>query len=316
MASAGGAEVTVFDARPSVGRKFLVAGRGGLNLTHDEPPGEFSRRYTGPDQPDGFWSSVLTDFDPEALRAWAKDLGVETFTAKTGRVYPVEMKAAPLLRRWVHRLREAGVRFALNHRWTGLTPGTPWRVSFESGGEAKTFESDAVILALGGGSWPDTGSDGTWTTSLESLGVTISPLAPANCGWELPWPAAVLELAEGKPLKNVTVRAGDITAVGELLITKYGLEGGTIYTLGATLRSMQEPEIIIDFKPAHTVDQLVRKLGNCPRNFLQEARSRWKLSDAAFVILSHLPGEALFSSAEATAATIKACKLRLTGPRP
>jgi uncharacterized flavoprotein (TIGR03862 family) len=241
---------------------------------------------------------------------------VETFVATSGRVYPRELKAAPLLRRWVHRLRAAGVNFAMRHRWTGLRPGASWQVDFQVEGEARTIAADTVILALGGGSWPETGSDGAWVPGLERLGVAVAPLAPANCGWEIPWPPAVLALAEGQPLKNITARAGETIAVGELLVTRYGLEGGAIYQLGPALRAMPEPELVIDFKPAHTVEQLVKKLGICRRNFLAEARSRWRLSDAAFVILENLPVRAPFTSAEALATTVKGCALRLIGPRP
>ena len=316
VAAAGGASVTLFDAKPSVGRKFLVAGRGGLNLTHAEPREHFATRYIGPDQPDDLWASLLAEFDAEALRQWAANLGVETFAATSGRVYPRELKAAPLLRRWVQRLRAAGVKFALRHRWTGLRAGARWQVDFQVEGEARTIEADAVILALGGGSWPETGSDGAWTSVLEKPGVAVAPLTASNCGWEILWPPALLAQAEGKPLKNITARAGETTAAGELLVTKYGLEGGAIYQLGPALRAMPEPEIVIDFKPAHTVGQLVKKLGNCPRNFLAEARSRWKLNDAAFAILENLPGHAPFTSAESLAATVKGCVLKLTRPRP
>ncbi len=316
MAAAGGASVTLFDAKPSVGRKFLVAGRGGLNLTHAEPRERFVTRYTGPEQPPELWASLLADFDAEALRQWAADLGVETFAATSGRVYPRELKAAPLLRRWVQRLRADGVKFALRHRWTGLRPGAQWQIDFQVEGEARTVEADAVILALGGGSWPETGSDGAWTSALEKQGVSVAPLMAANCGWEISWPVALLAQAEGKPLKNITASAGETTAAGELLVTKYGLEGGVIYQLGSALRALPEPEIVIDFKPAHTIEQLVKKLGNCPRNFLAEARSRWKLSDAAFAILEHLPGQIPFTSAESLAATVKNCVLKLTRPRP
>ncbi len=316
MAAAGGASVTLFDAKPSVGRKLLVAGRGGLNLTHAEPRERFATRYTGAEQPPDFWPSLLAEFDADALRQWAAELGVETFAATSGRVYPREMKAAPLLRRWVHRLREVGVKFALRHRWTGLRAGAQWQLDFQVEGEPRTAEAEAVILALGGGSWPETGSDGSWVSALEKSGVAVALLTAANCGWELAWSPAVLAAAEGQPLKNITARVGETTATGELLVTKYGLEGGAIYQLGPALRAMPEPEIVIDFKPAHTVAQLVKKLGNCPRNFLAEARSRWKLSDAAFAILENLPGHAPFQSAEQLAATTKSCALRLTKPRP
>ena len=316
VAAAGGSSVTLFDAKPSVGRKFLVAGRGGLNLTHAEPRERFITRYAGAEQPPELWASLLAEFDAEALRNWAAELGVETFVATSGRVYPRELKAAPLLRRWVHRLREAGVQFALRHRWTGLRKSAQWQVDFQSEDESRTFDADAVILALGGGSWPETGSDGGWVSVLEKLGVKVAPLTPTNCGWETSWPPAVLAQAEGQPLKNITARAGEVTAAGELLVTKYGLEGGAIYQLGPELRAMPAPEIVIDFKPAHTEEKLVRKLGNCPRNFLVEARSRWKLCDAAFAILDNLPGRETFTSAESLAATVKHCALRLTGPRP
>ncbi|MEY4917580.1 MAG: hypothetical protein RL616_1493 [Verrucomicrobiota bacterium] len=287
-----------------------------ISPTHAEPREHFLTRYTNPEQPHELWASLLADFDAEALRQWAADLGVETFAATSGRVYPCELKAAPLLRRWVQRLRAEGVKFALRHCWTGLRPGAPWQIDFQVEGEARTVEADAVILALGGGSWPETGSDGAWTSALEKLGVSIAPLMAANCGWEISWPSALLAQAEGKPLKNITARAGETAAAGELLVTKYGLEGGVIYQLGSALRALPEPEIVIDFKPAHTIEQLVKKLGNCPRNFLAEARSRWKLSDAAFAILENLPGQSPFTSAEALALTVKNCVLKLTRPRP
>ncbi len=308
--------MTLFDAKPSVGRKFLVAGRGGLNLTHAESGERFAKRYLGPGQPDDLWTALLKQFDAEALRDWAAELDVETFVATSGRVYPCELKAAPLLRRWVHRLREAGVHFALRHRWTNLRPGTRWQIDFQTEAAPSTVEADAVILALGGGSWPETGSDGGWVGSLEQLGVSVAPLTPANSGWETPWPSALLDEAEGKPIKNVTASAGGVTATGELLVTRYGLEGGAVYQLGPQLRAMPEPQITIDFKPAHSIDQLIRKLGNCPRNFLSEARSRWRLSDAAFAILNHLPGRDPFTSAESLAATTKACVIHLTRARP
>jgi uncharacterized flavoprotein (TIGR03862 family) len=316
VAASGGAAVTLFEAKASVGRKFLVAGRGGLNLTKAEPREQFSTHYIGPEQPDGLWPSLLADFDSEMLRGWAAGLGVETFTASTGRVYPRELKAAPLLRRWVQRLRQLGVQFAMHHRWVGLRPGAPVMLDFQVGDQLRAVEADAVILALGGGSWPETGSDGGWTAILAQLGVAVAPLQPANCGWEFPWPAAVLAATEGQPLKSIAVRVSDVEAKGELLITKYGLEGGAIYQLGPALRAATQPELVIDFKPASTVAQLVAKMGPIRRNFLAEARQRWRLSDAAFVMLSHLGPAASCTTAESLAAAIKNCALRLTGPRP
>jgi uncharacterized flavoprotein (TIGR03862 family) len=313
VAATAGAAVTVFDAKPSVGRKLLVAGRGGLNLTHGEEFARFVSRYAGPGQPDDFWKNLLASFTPADLRAWAAGLGIETFEQRTGRVYPEEMKAAPLLRRWVERLRGLGVSFEMKHRWTGLVPGPPHTLEFAVHDERRTFAADAVILALGGASWPVTGSDGTWTSLLESLGIGVNPLVPANCGWETPWPAEVLAVAEGQPLKNLVVRAGDHEAAGELMVTAYGLEGGALYQLGAALRAMAEPVIHIDFKPTFSAEELARK-------------GSWKLSPAAEAILRH--GVSTEDSGEEgkacgkmpqprlLAVRAKACPVVFTGPRP
>jgi hypothetical protein len=312
-AAAGGAEVTLFDSKASVGRKFLVAGRGGLNLTHEEPRERFVGRYSGPP---GMWTSLIDDFDSAALRAWAEGFGVETFVASTRRVYPRELKAAPLLRRWVQRLRDLGVRFVLHHRWMGLQREGRWKLRFQAGDELQTHEADAVILALGGGSWPETGSTGDWTTILEAQGVAVAPLQAANCGWEVDWPAELLSAVEGQPLKNIVARAGAVVVRGELLITRYGLEGGAIYQLGPALRRQSTPELAIDLKPDNTVAQLVAKLGPIQRNFLAEARQRWRLSDAAQAILAHgVPADGV-GSAEALAGVAKNCRLRLTKSRP
>lgn len=314
IAAAGGAAVAVYDAKASVGRKFLVAGRGGLNLTKDEPRAEFATRYHGGG--DEMWAGLLADCDAEALRAWAAELGIETFAAKNGRVYPRGMKAAPLLRRWVQRLRERGVHFAMHHRWLGIERGKEWTLDFQTKDERRTIPADAVILALGGASWPDTGSDGAWTSILTRLGVYITPLAPANCGWKVPWPPALLDAVEGQPLKNIVARAGDVEAAGELLITQYGLEGGAIYELCPALRAMPVPRIAIDLKPGQTAEQLVAKMAGVREHFLAKARDRWRLSDAALALLAHRPRRRPFASAESLAAETKNCILRLTGPRP
>lgn len=309
VAAAAGTRVALFDGKPSVGRKFLVAGKGGLNLTHGEEMERFITRYTGPDQPAEIWRGLLEDFDAAALRAWASDLGVETFQATSGRVYPRALKAAPLLRRWIARLKRLGVRFEMNHRWSNLRPGTPHLLEFANG---KEIEAEAVVFALGGGSWPQTGSDGGWGSTFEKLGLACHPLAPANCGWEHPWPPEVLAAAEGKPLKNLRVGAGGVTVIGELLVTRYGLEGGAIYQLGSTLRSMTRPAIAIDFKPDFTHERLVAKMESVRRNFLEEARVRWRLSDAATSMLSQCE----WSDADSLARGVKHCVIDLTGPRP
>jgi uncharacterized flavoprotein (TIGR03862 family) len=307
VAAAARLQVTLFDGKPSVGRKFLVAGKGGLNLTHGESPDRFITRYSGPDQPGEIWGEIIAGFDPTALRAWATDLGVETFQATSGRVYPRALKAAPLLRRWIERMRKLGVRFEMNHRLTALDETR--RCTFSNG---QTFAADAVILALGGGSWAKTGSDGGWTSIFEALGIDHHPLEPANCGWEHPWQPEVLAAAEGKPLKNIHIHAGGATAIGELMVTRYGLEGGAIYQLGAVLRTQPEPLIFIDFKPTFTHAQLVAKMESVRRDFLGEARSRWKLSEPAHAILARK----IWPDADSLAREVKNCAIPLTRPRP
>lgn len=308
VAALGDADVTLFDAKPSVGRKFLVAGKGGMNLTHSEPIEEFAKRYSGTGQDPEFWNSLLGRFSPHAFRDWAHGLGAETFVAGSGRVYLKDLKAATLLRAWVARLRKLGVRFAMNHRLVSLRHDDGIRMDFSNGA---TSRSDAVILALGGASWPQTGSDGLWTKLFAELGISTEPLLAANCGWEHDWSPDFLELAEGKPLKNVTVCAGKSVLLGELLITRYGIEGGPIYALGRTLRGMSGPSIAVDLKPAHTHSQLVSKMESVRRNFLDEARVRWKLGDAAFALLKICE----WNDAASLAVEAKNCRITLKGPR-
>jgi uncharacterized flavoprotein (TIGR03862 family) len=301
VAAAAGAHVTLYDGKPSVGRKFLVAGKGGLNLTHGEPRDQFLNRYAG-----DRWESLITDFEPSSLRSWAAELGVETFQATSGRVYPKALKAAPLLRRWIARLRDLGVCFEMNHRWSSLAPG--WELGFENG---VTTQADAVIFALGGGSWPRTGSDGGWLEIFRALGVECAPLAPANCGWETPWPPEVAAV-QGMPIKNIQVSAGGDTVIGELLVTRYGLEGGAIYQLGAALRAMEVPTIAIDFKPTFTVAQLVAKMESVRRDFLAQAVVRWKLSSPAQALLARQA----WSDTKSLAQEVKRCVIPLIRPRP
>lgn len=312
VAAAAGAAVTLFDAKSSVGRKFLVAGKGGLNITKAEPLEKFLAHYGGPGFPRNTWNRIITDFPPEALREWAAGLGVETFAASTGRVYPREMKAAPLLRRWVQRLRTAGVHFALRHRWVGVEAGDPLTLKFQTPAGIVEHPAAAVVLAMGGGSWPETGSDGGWVDHLRANGVEVAPLEPANCGWEVDWPESAVLRAEGQPLKNITVTADGQTAAGELMITRYGLEGGALYQLGAVLRAMPKPQLSIDLKPGVETGSLVRKLGLIRRNFVSEACARWRLGEAASVLLETQNPD----SAEATAALAKAFPVTLLKPRP
>lgn len=314
IASADGSQVTLFDSKRSVGRKFLVAGKGGLNLTNAEPLPEFIPRFHGPDQPDGFWERALTGFDNEKIRGWAARLDVGTFAARNGRVYPKALKAAPLLRRWIHRLKEQSVRFVMNHRLIGITPGNPHSLTFETPDGPQTITADAIILGLGGGSWPQTGSDGEWTKVLEVAGIAINPLAAANCGWNVDWPAGILEQHEGIPLKNLQLRAGSAEAIGELIITRDGLEGGPLYALGPALRAMEQATLTIDFKPAFTVERLIAKMESARRNFLHEAQLRWKLPPAACDLIEATHGP--IESAAQLAPLVKAYPLTLTSPRP
>src|SRR4051812_38415254 len=254
VAVAAGARVIVCDAQRSVGRKFLVAGRGGLNLTHGEAVENFPARYV--DEPER-WRDLLREFGPEDLRAWAAELGVQTYVGTSGRVFPRGQKAAGLLRAWVRRLRAGAVQFRNGLRLAGLRQDLDgWRGEFQTAGDNVRLIADAIVLALGGASWPETGSDGTWPAILASHGIEIAPWQPANCGWEVNWPNELLARAEGLPLKNLTVRAGHESVSGELLITAHGLEGGAIYRLGRTLRSMSEPSLTIDFKPQLTVEAM------------------------------------------------------------
>ncbi len=307
VCAAEGFRVELFDAKRSAGRKFLVAGKGGLNLTNAEPVASFAARYSG--GPDGFWKGLLETFDAPTLRQWASGLGCETFETKSGRVYLRDLKAAPLLRRWVGRLRELGVVFHMNHCLEDLVAGAPIELCFKNGVH---FRADAVILAFGGASWPETGSDGRWVAILEKLGLATTPLAPANCGWEHDWPAETLALAEGKPLKNIRVTVGEKSAIGELILTRYGLEGGPLYLLGPILRAMGSPAISIDLKPAHSLEQLVAKMESVRRNFAAEARQRWKLGDAAHTLLAHKD----WKDAASLAREAKNCVIPLKGPRP
>ena len=311
VASAAGAEVTLCDQKRSVGRKFLVAGKGGLNLTHSEELETFVTRYQGPNQPDDFWRRALGKFDNKAIRAWAARLDVGTFVQKSGRVYPKALKAAPLLRRWVEKLRTQGVDFRMSHRLASLASG---RATFESPDGVVSLEADGIILALGGGSWPQTGSDGAWVKTLANAGVEVSPLTPANCGWEVEWSFGLAEQLEGQPLKNVVASVGGDGAPGEIMLTRYGMEGGPLYALGPALRAMEEPALTLDFKPTFTSGELAAKMESAKKNFLAESQYRWKLSEPMRLILDYFHGP--FESAEQLARDAKACRIPLTKPRP
>jgi uncharacterized flavoprotein (TIGR03862 family) len=311
IALAGGARVMVCDAQRSVGRKFLIAGRGGLNLTHSEPVENFPARYG--DEPER-WRDLLREFGPDDLRAWAEQLGVETYVGTTGRVFPRGQKAAGLLRAWVRRLRVAGVRFQTASRLVEIAQDPQgWRANFQTEEDTVSLIANAIVLALGGASWPETGSDGTWPAMLAAHGIETAPWQAANCGWEVDWPNELLARAEGLPLKNLTVRAGAESVSGELLITAHGLEGGAIYRLGRTLRSMGQPCLAIDFKPQLAVEAMRERASNTSgrENWFRA----WKLSPAASALLETFhPAED--DDLDRLIERVKNFGLPLRGPRP
>lgn len=232
VAAAAGARVTIYERMPSAGRKLLLAGRGGLNLTHSEPADAFRTRYGEAAEP---LAPMLDAFGPDALRLWCADLGIDTFVGSSGRVFPASFKTSPLLRAWLRRLDGSGVRLQPRHRWLGWDEGGRLRFATPSG-EA-IVAADATVLALGGATWPQLGSDGSWIPVLEAAGVATAPLRPANCGFVVPWSDNFRDRFEGQPLKNVALDAGGARARGDLQITRAGVEGGPIYALAPTLRA-------------------------------------------------------------------------------
>jgi uncharacterized flavoprotein (TIGR03862 family) len=294
--SAGGAAVTVVDRMPSVGRKLLMAGRGGLNLTHSEPFERFVARYGAAAER---LRPMLEAFPPAALIDWAHGLGQETFAGSSGRVFPKAMKASPLLRAWLARLERQGVRFRLRHAWRGF--------------EDETVAADATVLALGGASWPRLGGDGGWVKVLRERGIAVSDLKPANAGFDVAWSAGFRERFAGQPLKNISLRAGSTVVRGEAMVTAYGLEGGVVYAASAALREALPVTVEIDLRPDRSVEQVAAALAR-PRgkeslsNFLRKAL---KLSPLEINLLREagpLP--------EALAARIKAVPLTLTAMQP
>ncbi|MHC4829843.1 MAG: TIGR03862 family flavoprotein, partial [Planctomycetota bacterium] len=223
-----GVDTHVYEAMPIVGRKFLVAGHGGLNLTHTEPVEAFVARFGNRA---GAMGRFLERFSPEDLRAWASGLGVETFVGTSGRVFPRELKASPLLRAWIQRLAERGVQLHTRERWHGFTQDGG--LVFESG----EVQPGAAVFALGGASYPKLGSDGGWVAKFEARGVPVRPLLASNCGFEVEWSEAFRDRAAGKPLKNLRLSCGGRTVDGELLLTGYGVEGGGVYALGPEIRA-------------------------------------------------------------------------------
>ena len=304
-----GLSVTVYDRMPSPARKFLMAGRGGLNLTHSEPLDAFIGRY-GPASP--LLTRALARFSPDDLRRWAHGLGEETFTGSSGRVFPKSFKASPLLRAWLRRLDRLGVRLFTRHDWRGF--GADGALLFATPDGETHVHADAVLLALGGASWPRLGADGGWVANLQRAGITVMPLEPANAGWLMPWTDHVRRFA-GTPLKRVALSLGGDTARGDAMLTETGLEGGPVYALGALVRAALargEGTLTLDLRPDLDRAALVKKLSAARKGAsLAKRLTQAGLTPAMQAVLREagpLPAEA-----DALAARIKNVQLRVRG---
>jgi len=322
-----GAQVDVFDAMPSVGRKFLLAGRGGLNLTHAEPYDRFVARYGAHAAQVQRW---LDAFGPEAVREWVHGLNIPTFVGSSGKVFPQEMKAAPLLRAWLHRLRGLGVRFHQRHRWSGplqrLDAG--WQLDFETPKGRASHQADAVLLALGGGSWARLGSDGAWQGPLRAQGVTVSPLQPANCGFDVAgWSAHLRERHAGAPLKGVRLKWGEhFDRLGEAVLTATGLEGNLVYAASSLLRAAilqtGQADITLDLLPQRSQADLAQTLakGRGARSMANHLKEHAGLHGVKAALLREgldaAQWAALIQDPAALAARIKAWPVRLVAMRP
>ena len=311
---AAGLAVDIYDRMPSAGRKFLMAGRGGLNLTHAEELERFLTRYG---DAAATLKPVIEAFSPDALRAWADDLGQETFVGTSGRVFPKPLKASPLLRAWLARLTGAGLQIHTRHRWTGWDEHGA--LTFESPQwQSVTVVPDVTILALGGASWPRLGSDGAWAPMLSGTGAALSPFAAAYAGVTIAWSEIFRGRFEGEPVKRLTVTCDGETETGEAVVTRTGLEGGVIYALNAAIRrqlaSHGETQILVDVRPSFTHEELATKLA-APRNkqstsnFMRKAAG---MAPVAIALTREGVGGPLPGDPAALAQLIKAIPLRVT----
>src|SRR5450830_1359428 len=317
-----GVQVDLYDAMPSVGRKFLLAGKGGMNITHSEPLEDFISRY-GTRREEV--AALLENFGPSELRAWIHGLGISTFIGSSGRVFPADMKAAPLLRAWLHRLREAGVRLHMRQRWQGWN--AQGQLRFANADGELTVSASTVILALGGGSWARLGSDGAWLPLLSARGVTVAPLQPSNCGFEVDWSEHFRSRAAGQPLKTIaaTVMLSDGTPLrrqGECIITDNGIEGGLIYALSEPLRDAITPaapatlylDLLPDWMPSRVLSELQHPRG--ARSMSSHLQSRLKLKGAKAALLRECTSAEDFQDMHKLAHAIKELPVRLRAARP
>jgi uncharacterized flavoprotein (TIGR03862 family) len=325
-----GVLVDLFDAMPSVGRKFLLAGRGGLNLTHSEPTERLLTRF-GERQP--ALQAMLEAFDGPALRSWAEALGVSTFVGTSGRVFPTDMKAAPLLRAWLHRLREQGVRFHMRHRWLGWADDGALRFDSPHGEVTQTF--DATLLALGGASWSRLGSDGAWVPLLQARGVDIAPLRSANCGFDVAptganrtgWSAHLTERFAGQPFKPVAMTVCDVHGKsqrqqGEFVLTSTGIEGSLVYAMSSRIRDLIERDghatVHVDLLPGHTAEKVLAEVTRPrgPRSLSTHLKSCLNLQGLKMAMLHELLTAEQLSDTKTLAALIKALPITLSATRP
>ena len=319
---AGGMTVDLYDAMPSVGRKFLLAGKGGLNITHAEPPDKFLTRYGARGSA---LESMLNAFGASPLQNWVHGLGVETFVGTSQRVFPKEMKAAPLLRAWLHRLRAAGLRIHARHRWTGWNPDGALVFSTPQG--ENTVAANCTVFALGGGSWARLGSDGAWVPLFEARGVPVVPLKPANCGFEVAWSAHLRERYAGQPVKAVVASVTDADGVihqrnGEFVVSDYGVEGSLIYALSAPLRdtiaAQGHATLRLDLLPDHNAARVLAEVSHPrgSRSLTTHLQSRLGLKGIKAVLLREALSAAEMNDAKKLAAAIKSLPLTLTAARP
>ncbi len=322
--AAGGVQVDLYDGMPSVGRKFLLAGKGGLNLTHSEALEPFLSRYG---QRRVQLESWLNDFSPQQLREWALGLGVSTFVGSSGRVFPTDMKAAPLLRAWLARLRASGVRFHMRHRCLGFADASAMALRFDSPQGEVRVEADGVLLALGGASWARLGSDGAWAPWLAQRGVDVAPLRPANCGFDIGWTEHFRSRYAGEPLKSVGLRfAGDeglrFEQTGEFIATETGIEGSLVYAASSHLRDAIEAHgsttLHIDLLPARSLewvhDELAHPRG--PRSLSTHLKTRLGVHGVKAGLLYEVVSRGDMADPARLAAFIKALPLRLVAARP
>ena len=317
----GGVAVDLYDAMPSVGRKFLLAGKGGMNITHAEDKAQFVRRYRERQAEVSAW---LDGFDAQAVRDWIHGLGVDTFVGSSGRVFPTDMKAAPLLRAWLHRLRGDGVQFHMRHRWRGWRDGA---LLFATPAGGRLVQADAVILALGGGSWARLGSDGAWAPLLAARGVEVAPLKPSNCGFDIGWSEHFSSRFAGEPLITVAIVALDAQGVehkrqGQFVVTASGIEGSLVYALSADLRMQIEAtgtatihlDLLPDFSEQKVRDEVLRPRG--ARSMASHLQSRLGIKGVKSGLLRECLSKEQFADEGQLAAAIKRLPLVLRAPRP